>query len=212
MGLSWQQAPLAPGAIGRFLVPDPLPERLLYAERLRRRMRVRFGGTWIANSEDVVLLHESGRYPVAYFPLSGIAGGVLEASQHTTRQRDLGATSCVNESALTPVEGQTFCPYKGLCSHYDIGDAHQAAWCYLQAWPEVGRVVGFISFEPDKIEICLDGTRLRLEPDQTVVAHGVDRDLTLDEAPRRAPATPSAPLRRQRPPRTETAGCRCCCR
>ena len=32
MGLAWQQGPLAPGAIGRFLVPDPLPERLLYAE------------------------------------------------------------------------------------------------------------------------------------------------------------------------------------
>jgi hypothetical protein len=53
--LSWQQGPLAPGAVGRFLVPDPPPERLLYAEPLRRRMRVRFGGTWIADSEDVVL-------------------------------------------------------------------------------------------------------------------------------------------------------------
>jgi uncharacterized protein (DUF427 family) len=31
-------------------------------------MRVRFGGTWIADSEDVILLHEPGRYPVAYFP------------------------------------------------------------------------------------------------------------------------------------------------
>jgi hypothetical protein len=52
MGLSWQQGPLAPGATGRFLVPDPLPERLLYAEPLRRRMRVRFGGTWIADSGE----------------------------------------------------------------------------------------------------------------------------------------------------------------
>jgi hypothetical protein len=66
MGLAWQQGPLAPGAIGRFLVPDPLPRRLLYAEPLRRRMRVRFGGAWIADSEDVVVLHEPGRYPVAY--------------------------------------------------------------------------------------------------------------------------------------------------
>ena len=41
MGLSWQQGPLSPGAIGRFLVPEPLPERLLYVEPLRRRMRVR---------------------------------------------------------------------------------------------------------------------------------------------------------------------------
>jgi hypothetical protein len=29
MGLAWQQGPIAPGAIGRFLVPAPLPERLL---------------------------------------------------------------------------------------------------------------------------------------------------------------------------------------
>jgi len=93
MGISWQQGPLAPGAIGRFLTPDPLPDRLLYAEPLRRRMRVRFGGAWIADSEDVVLLHEPGRYPVAYFPLSGIMTGALERSEHTTRHRDLGVTS-----------------------------------------------------------------------------------------------------------------------
>jgi uncharacterized protein (DUF427 family) len=36
-------------------------------------MRVRFGGAWIADSEGVVLLHEPGRYPVAYFPVSDIA-------------------------------------------------------------------------------------------------------------------------------------------
>ena len=73
MGLSWQQGPLSPGANGRFLVPEPLPTRLLYAERLRRRMRVRFGGSWIADSEDVVVLFEPGRYPVAYFPLKDVA-------------------------------------------------------------------------------------------------------------------------------------------
>lgn len=93
MGLSWQQGPLAPGAIGRFLVPDPLPERLLFAEPLRRRMRVRFGGAWIADSEDIMRLHEPGRYQVAYFPPSDIADGVLEPSPYITRHADLGATS-----------------------------------------------------------------------------------------------------------------------
>src|SRR6516165_3260648 len=255
MGLSWQQGPLAPGAIGRFLVPGPLPERMLFAEPLRRRMRVRFGGTWIADSEDVVLLHEPGRYPVAYFPLGDIAGDALEASDHATRHRDLGATSWytvragehakpraawrhtelpahasdlkgrvafawramdafyeederivadtarplvlyesgfaprwyvpradVAEAALTPAEGQTFCPYKGLCSYYDIGEARRAAWSYEDAWTEVRRVSGFVSFEPDKIEVYLDGARLRLEPGQSVVPHGIDRDLTPGEA------------------------------
>ena len=35
-------------------------------------MRVRFGGTWIADSEQVLLLFEPGRYPVAYFPLGDV--------------------------------------------------------------------------------------------------------------------------------------------
>ena len=282
MGLAWQQGPLAPGATGRFLVPDPLPDRLLYAEPLRRRMRVRFGGAWIADSDDVVLLHEPGRYPVAYFPLSAITEGMLEPSDHTTRHADLGVTSWytaragqhrkpraawqhtelpdhaselkgrvafawramdafyeederivghaadpyhridirqssrhllvrdgdrviadttgplalyesgfaprwyvpaadVDQSGLTPAPGQTFCPYKGLCSYYDIAGAHRAAWSYQDAWPEVGRISGLISFEPDKVAVHLDGTRLRLEPGQAVVPHGVDRDLTTDE-------------------------------
>ena len=72
MGLSWQQGPLGAGPVGRFLTPDPLPPRLLYAEPLRRRMRVRFGGEWIADSEHVLLLHEPARYPVAYFPLAAV--------------------------------------------------------------------------------------------------------------------------------------------
>ena len=49
------------------------------------------------------------------------------------------------------------------------------------AWPEVRRISGLISFEPDKIPVHLDGTRLRLERGQTVIPHGPDRDLTIDE-------------------------------
>jgi hypothetical protein len=37
-------------------------------------------------------------------------------------------------------------------------------------------------FEPDRVEVRLDGERLELEPGQTVVSHGIDRDLTIDEA------------------------------
>jgi hypothetical protein len=32
------------------------------------------------------------------------------------------------------------------------------------------------------VEVDLDGARLRLEPGQTVIPHGPDRDLTTDEA------------------------------
>ena len=83
---------------------------------------------------------------------------------------------------LTPVEHQTFCPYKGLCSYYDIGDARLAAWSYPDAYPQVGRISGMMSFEPDIVSVQLDGTQLRLEPGQTVIPHGPDRDLTVAEA------------------------------
>src|SRR5258708_34327201 len=92
MGLSWQQGPLAPGAIGRFLVPEPLPQRLLYVEPLRRHMRVRFGGAWVADSEDVLLLFEPGRYPVAYFPETDVSSDTLQRPEYTTRHPHLGPT------------------------------------------------------------------------------------------------------------------------
>ncbi|CAB3773822.1 DUF427 domain-containing protein [Paraburkholderia humisilvae] len=282
MGLSWQQGPLSSGAIGRFLVPDPLPKRLLYVEPLRRRMRVHFGGRWIADSENVVLLFEPARYPVAYFPQGDIASDVLERLEHTTRHQDLGQTAWyavragdqiaqrgawqhtdlpahagelkdriafawramdafyeederivghaadpyhridiretsrhlvvrhrdrviadstrplalyesgfaprwyvpradIDESALTAVDARTFCPYKGVCSYYDIDDARMAAWSYPETYPEVHRVANFVSFEPDIVTVHLDDRALHLEPGQTVIPHGPDRELTVHE-------------------------------
>jgi uncharacterized protein (DUF427 family) len=241
-------------------------------------MRVRFGGTWIADSEDVLLLFEPGHYPMAYFREADISAGTLERTDHTTRHPDLGLASWytvragdksaargawqhidlpayagelqgriafawpamdafyeederilghaadsyhridirqssrrlvvrhadrivadakrpivlyesgfaprwyvrradIDESALTPVEHQTFCPYKGLCSYYDIGDARLAAWSYRDAYSQVGRISDLVSFEPEIVSAQLDGTQLRLEPGQTVIPHGPDRDL-----------------------------------
>ncbi|MDT0463947.1 DUF427 domain-containing protein [Streptomyces gibsoniae] len=282
MGLSWQQGPLSTGAIGHFLTPEPLPERLLFAEPLRRRMRVRFNGTWIADSEQVLLLHEPGRYPVAYFPREDVDEQALVASEKVTHHKDLGDTAWyaaragdrtteraaweftappghatelqgriafawramdafyeederilghaadpyhridiretsrtlevrlddtviarsehpvvlyesgfaprwyvpradIDETRLRPVEGQTFCPYKGLCDYYDIGDAHRAAWSYPDAYRQVERITGLVSFEPDKTEVYLDGKRLDPEPGQYVIPHGADRGLDADE-------------------------------
>src|ERR1700742_673900 len=92
MGLSWQQGPLAPTATGRFLTPQPLPQRLLFAERLRRRMRGQFAGETVADSEDVLLLHEPGRYPVAYFPRGDVAP-VLRATAEQSTHPELGRTA-----------------------------------------------------------------------------------------------------------------------
>jgi hypothetical protein len=79
------------------------------------------------------------------------------------------------------VKLQTFCPYKGLCSYYSIGEARQAAWCYPDAYAQVGRISSFVSFEPEIVSVHLDGTQLHLEPGQSVVPHGPDRNLDVAE-------------------------------
>src|SRR4029077_18681594 len=124
-----------------------------------RRFVVRHRDRIIADSKRPVVLYESGFAPRWY---------VLRTD--------------VDQSALTAVAHQTFCPYKGLCSYYDIGDARQAAWSYREAYPEVGRISDLISFEPDLVSVQIDGTQLRLEPGQAVISHGPDRDLTVAEA------------------------------
>ena len=91
MGLSWQQGPLGRNPNGRFLVPG-MPERVLYAEPLRRRMRAVLGGKTVVESDDAVLLFEPGRYPVAYFPRGDIQAGVLDPIDRVTQHGDLGDT------------------------------------------------------------------------------------------------------------------------
>jgi uncharacterized protein (DUF427 family) len=289
MGLAWQQGPLSGHSVGRFLTAQPLPERLLYAERLRRRMRVQFGGAWIVDSQDVVLLHEPGHYPVAYFPTGDIVEGAVRGTDRVTRHQDLGATTWftvgaggreaeraawqhvelpafadvlknrvafawramdafyeederilghaadqyhridirdtsrhlvvrhegatiadtrrpkalfesgfaprwyverddIDMAGLTPVEGQTFCPYKGLCSYFDIGDARHGAWSYEDAFAEVSRVDRLISFEADVVEVSIDGVLQHLEPGQLVLPHGPDRGLDPEELKRHGSA------------------------
>jgi uncharacterized protein (DUF427 family) len=122
-----------------------------------RNLVVRHHDRVVADAKHPIALYESGFAPRWYVPRADI-----------------------DESALTFVEHQTFCPYKGLCSYYDIGGARLAAWSYREAYPEVGRISGLVSFEPDIVAVQLDGTRLRLEPGQTVIPH--DRELTVAEA------------------------------
>lgn len=57
--------------------------------------------------------------------------------------------------ALHPVEGQT-----------DIGDAQKAAWSYRAPFEAMARIGDLVSFEPDKVEITIDGQKLEPVPGQ----------------------------------------------
>ena len=278
MGLSWQQGPLGRNPNGRFLTPD-MPEHVLYAEPLRRRMRAELGGHTVVDSEDAVLLFEPGRYPVAYFPIEDFAPGALQLTDRRTTHAELGETAWfevggkpraawqhvarpehaailkdrvalawraidafyeeddrilghaadpyhridvrhtsrhlvvrsggkviaethdplvlyesgfaprwyvpredVVAEALRPAELQTFCPYTGIASYYDVDGVTHAAWSYRAPFDDMGAIGDLVSFEPDRVEVTLDGKRLALEPGQTVIPHGPDRNLTVGEA------------------------------
>ena len=282
MGLSWQQGPLGRNPNGQFLVPG-MPQRVLYAEPLRRRMSAKLGGQTVVQSDDAVLLFEPARYPVAYFPVGDFAEGALRPIDHRSHHNEFGETAWfevvggarnadraawqhaelpdhaailrdrvalawramdafyeederilghaadpyhridirptsrhlivragdrviadtatpvvlyesgfaprwyvprddVTAAALTLADLQTFCPYKGIASYYDIDGIAHAAWSYRAPFDDMAAIGDLVSFEPDRVEVTLDGERLELEPGQTVVAHGADRNLTIGEA------------------------------
>jgi uncharacterized protein (DUF427 family) len=112
----------------------------------------------VADTRAPLALYESGFAPRWYVPREDVAVGELARAQ-----------------------GQTFCPYKGICSYYDVAGSRRAVWSYEDAYHEVGRVSGYLSFEPDLIEVHLDGARLHLAPGQAVIPHGVDRGLDITE-------------------------------
>ena len=115
MGLSWQQGPLGRNPNGQFLVPA-MPERVLYAEPLRRRLRAELGARALVQSDDALLLFEPGRYPVAYFPLSDFADGALRPTEHRSGHRDLG------ETAWFEVIGGTRQAARGAWQHIALPD------------------------------------------------------------------------------------------
>jgi hypothetical protein len=70
----------------------------------------------------------------------------------------------------------------GHAADYDIDGAQGAAWSYRAPLEDMAAIGDVLSFEPDRVEVILDGHRLELEPGQKVVSHGVDRDLDIGEA------------------------------
>ena len=49
-------------------------------EDSRRRVRTVFGGVTIADSTNVMLLHEAERLPVFYFPIEDVRMDIMEAT------------------------------------------------------------------------------------------------------------------------------------
>ena len=134
------------------------PYHRIDVRRSSRHLVARQDDQIVADTKAPLVLYESGFAPRWYVPRGDVVAEALRA-----------------------VEGQTFCPYKGLASYYDIGDARNAAWSYRAPFEEMARIADLVSFEPDKVTITIDGEKLEPVPGQTVLPHGPDRNLSVDE-------------------------------
>jgi uncharacterized protein (DUF427 family) len=172
MGLAWQQGPLATGSVGHFLTEQPLPSRLLFVEPLRRRMRVRFADRWIVDSEDVVLLHEPGRYPVAYFPRGDVASGILITEDRVTAHHDLGKTQWFAVNVSEREASHSAWQHTGLPAHAGILSGRVAfAWRAMDAFYEGDeRIVGHAADAYHRIDIRSTSRHLVVKDGENVVA------------------------------------------
>lgn len=99
----------------------------LHLESDPRRIRAEFQGETVADSANVLVMHETRLAPVFYFPRQDVAMDMLVKSDR-----------------------HTHCPFKGNASYWTIRSgresAKDAAWSYETPYDESSRVKGYIAF------------------------------------------------------------------
>lgn len=110
-----------------------IPDHRSEFEPSSRWVRVKLGGVTIANSRRVMLLRETGRLPVYYFPRQDVRMDLLTPSGYTAHNPHIG------EAAYSTVKA---------------GDkaAEDAAWSYTEVLPGAPDLRGYVAFEWNKMD------------------------------------------------------------
>ncbi len=129
----------------------PGPDHPIHLEARPRRVRARYMGHVIADSDSVLMLREAGYHPVAYFPRQDVS---MEYLSRTDRR--------------------THCPYKGHASYFSVlmdGQlAEDAAWTYEAPYPAMEMIGERIAFFPHPVEVYEpDDPHAGPSPDQVVL-------------------------------------------
>lgn len=101
-----------------------------------RHVVVHVNGHLVAETDAALTLQESSYPAVQYIPLGDVAAELLR-----------------------PSETETYCPYKGDASYFDvIIDAvtvADAIWTYRQPYPAVAQIAGHVAFYSDKADVVV---------------------------------------------------------
>ena len=120
----------------------PRPPRL---EASSETIEIRLGGEVVAYTNRSVRVLETTHPPAYYLPVSAFAAGVLR-----------------------PVEGSTFCEWKGVANYFDLvttaATAPRAAWIYPDPTDGFASLSDHISVMPSMVDACLvDGEVVRAQ-------------------------------------------------
>jgi uncharacterized protein (DUF427 family) len=116
---------------------DTTQNHYLVFEESPRRVRAFFGGTAIADSTRMMLLHESMRLPVYYFPLDDVRMDLLEPSDHTADDAHKGAASYWHVRAGNRVaKNAAFAHPKPPAEAPDLSGYVAFNWDAMDAWFE----------------------------------------------------------------------------
>jgi uncharacterized protein (DUF427 family) len=117
-------------------VKIPGPDHPITIEPTGARVVVRAGDRVIADTEDALTLREASYRPVQYVPVADVDPEVLRAS----------AT-------------QTYCPFKGEASYYDVAlddsEIADAIWTYRQPYDAVAEIAGHVAFYADLVGVSV---------------------------------------------------------
>lgn len=99
-----------------------------------KHVRVKFNGRTVAESEETLVVQESGYNPVVYFP-----------------RKDVAMTDF-----LVPTKHHTHCPFKGEARYWSLNVDGQvlenAVWSYEDVYDEAIALRGYLAFYADRVD------------------------------------------------------------
>jgi uncharacterized protein (DUF427 family)/class 3 adenylate cyclase len=122
------------------------PGYRLEIEPSRKRVKVKFNGTVVADTTRALQLRETRYAPVYYLPREDVRMDLMQGTEH-----------------------RTHCPFKGNARYWNltVGDrtAENVAWSYEDSLPEVSEIRGHIAFYRNRMDAWYEeDTEVSIDP------------------------------------------------
>lgn len=114
------------------------PNHTITIDETRVPLSVTLGGEVVAETEQALVLRESGYPPRCYVPIKDVRDDLLRPSTRTSH-----------------------CPFKGDAAYWSVSlgarTAEDAVWGYTSPYDEVAPIAGHVAFYADKFDSVSGG-------------------------------------------------------